>query len=123
MTDSAEVSASHFVGGASGPTKGGSRLHATWPLAALSVAPGRLVLSGRGPVRRIFRETVADPASVSAEPIRGPVMRGVVITVTKDERWLFWTGRQREVLDKLRETGAEVAQGERRVKWSDTMGH
>ena len=117
------MSASHFVGGASGPTKGGSRLHATWPLAALSIGPGRLVLSGRGPLRRIFRETVADPASVSAEPVRGPVMRGVVITVTKDERWLFWTGRQREVLDKLSEAGAKVAEGERRVKWSDTMGN
>lgn len=122
MTDSG-VSARLFVGGASGPTKSGSRLHATWPLAALTIGPGRLVISGRGPLRRIFRETVADPGSVSAEPVRGPVMRGVVITVTKDERWLFWTGRQREVLDKLRETGAEVAKGERRVKWSDTMGH
>jgi len=50
-------------------------------------------------------------------------MDGVVITVTKDERWLFWTGKQKEVLNKLRESGAEVAQSERRVKWSDTMDH
>jgi len=40
----------------------------------------------------------------------------VVITVTKDERWLFWTRRQREVLDKLSEAGAKVTREERRVK-------
>jgi hypothetical protein len=49
-------------------------------------------------------------------------MKGVVITVKRDEQWLFWTGRQKEVLDRLRETGADVALVERRVKWSDTMG-
>lgn len=113
---------SHFVGGASGPTKGGSRIHATWPLASLSIGPARLVLSGRGPLRRVFRETVADPARVSVEAVRGPFMRGVVVTVTRDERWLFWTAKQKEILALLREQGAEVAQEERRVKWSDTMG-
>jgi hypothetical protein len=49
-------------------------------------------------------------------------MKGVVITVTNDEQWLIWTGRQKEVLDRLRATGAEMAQGKRRVKGSDTMG-
>lgn len=115
------VSTKRFIGGASGPTRGGSRLHATWPLVALSVGPGRLCLSGRGPLRRVFRESVADPANVSAEPVTGPFMDGVVITVGKDERWLFWTWRQAEVLAKLREMGATVAQESRGVGWSDMM--
>lgn len=59
---------------------------------------------------------------MSVEAVYRPFQKGLVI-VTKDERWLFWTGKQREVLDKLSEAGAKVAQGERRVKWSDTMGN
>jgi hypothetical protein len=113
---------SRFVGGASGPTKGGSRLHASWPLAVLTIGSGRLTLSGRGPLRRFFRETVADPAQVSAEPIVGPFMDGVVITVTKDERWLFWTRKRSTVLDLLAEQGATVTREERAVRWSDMMG-
>ena len=122
MADGTLDDVTQYVGGASGPTKGGSRVHATWPLVTLSIGPGRLVLSGRGPLRRIFRETIAHPADVAVEAVHRPLMKGLVI-VTKDERWLFWTGNQRELLGKLSEQGAQVAPGERRVKWSDTMGY
>jgi len=79
VDDVTEGGATDYVGGASGPTKGGSRVHASWPLARLSIGPGRLVLSGRGPLRRIFRETVANPAEVSVEPVRNLFRKGLVI--------------------------------------------
>jgi hypothetical protein len=121
MDDSIEGRSTDYVGGASGPTKSGTRVHATWPLARLSIESGRLVLSGRGPLRRIFRETVANPAEVSVEPVRNRFRKGLVIE-TKDGRWLFVTRRQREVLDDLLKQGAHVGQERKLRWWSDTMG-
>jgi hypothetical protein len=103
-----------YVGGARGPTKGGSRVHATWPLVRLSIGPGRLVLSGRGPLRRFFCETVADPAEVSVEPVRNAFRKGLVI-VTKHGRWLFLTSRQKDILAELSKQGAYVAE-ERKLR-------
>jgi hypothetical protein len=109
------------VGGASGPTKGGSRVHASWPLARLSIEPGCLVLSGRGPLRRIFRETVANPAEVSVEPVSNIFRKGLVIG-TKDGRWLFLTSRQKDVLAELSKQGAQVGPERKLRWWSDSMG-
>ena len=104
---------SQFFGGASGPTKSGMMLHLSWPLAVLSVGPGQLSLSGRGPLRRLFREMVTDPSLVSAEGVRGLFMNGIVIRAPKEEGWLFLTPRQKEAL----------AEGERRIKLKDYMGN
>ena len=113
----------NFVGGASGPMRSGTRVHASWPLASLSVCPGELCLRGRGPFRKLFREEVADPAHVSAEAVRGPITGGVVINVKGGNKWLFWTWERQKVLSALAEQGATVVPGERRVGWSDTMGY
>ena len=113
-----------FVGGVSGPTRSGGRAHATWPLAILSIGPGHLSVAGRGPLRRIFAESVVNPVHVAVEAIRGPIMNGIVMTFAKDEKWLFWTWSQPEVLAALREFGAQVSGESRRLKWwSDTMGY
>jgi hypothetical protein len=72
----------------------------------------------------VFAESVANPVQVAAEAIHGPIMNGVVITFAKDEKWLFWTWSQPEVLAALREFGAQVSDGSRRLKWwSDSMGY
>jgi hypothetical protein len=80
-----------------------------------------LVLSGRGPLRRIFRETVANPAEVSVEPVRNLFRKGLVIG-TKDGRWLFLTSRQREILAELSKQGAHVGRERKLRWWSDSMG-
>jgi hypothetical protein len=50
-------------------------------------------------------------------------MNGVVMTFAKDEKWLFWTWSQPQVLAALREFGVQVSDGSRRLKWwSDSMG-
>ncbi len=121
MNDAIEARSADYVGGASGPTKGGSRVHAARPLARVSIGPGRLVLSGRGPLRRIFRETVANPAEASVEPIRNLFRKGLVIE-TKDGRWLFLSHRQRDILDDLSKLGAHVGKERKLRWWSDSMG-
>lgn len=112
-----------FVGGASGPSRTGVRVHATWPLAALSVEPGELQLRGRGPGNRIFKQTVVDPATVTIQPIRGPFLGGVSIRVANGDSWMFWTGKRQEVLAALSAIGAQIVGDERRVSWRDTMGY
>jgi hypothetical protein len=110
-----------FVGGVSGPLRGGMRGHASWPLASLSIRQGELRLRGRGPLRRVFRETVADPVDVIAEAVRGPLMGGVVIRVN-GEKWLFWTPERTQVLSALGHHGASVTAGERRMRGATEWG-
>jgi hypothetical protein len=112
-----------FFGGASGPTKSGLRVHLSWPLAVLSIGSEQLSLSGRGPLRRMFREMVANPNLVSAQGVHGVLMNGIVITVSKEEPWLFLTPKQKEALAQLRQHGADVAESERRIKSKDYMGY
>jgi hypothetical protein len=112
-----------FVGGASGPSRTGVRVHASWPLVALSVKSGELQLRGRGPGNRIFKETVVDPATVTIQPIRGPFLGGVSIRVANGDSWLFWTGKRQEVLAALSANGAQTVGDERRVSWRDAMGY
>ncbi len=108
---------SNFIGGASGPTKSGLRLNASWPFALLSVIPNQVKLRGRGPLRRAFRETVTPADKVTAHAIRGPIMGGVLIQVTDGDKWLFWTTRRREVLSTLGAEGVQVVDEPRRFRW------
>jgi hypothetical protein len=103
--------------------RSGMRVHASWPLVSLSIGPGQLCLRGRGPFRKLFRDGVLDPAQVSAEAVRGFSSGGVVLSVKGHDKWVFWTWERDKVLSALGEQGAKVVPGERRVKWSDTMGY
>jgi hypothetical protein len=112
-----------FIGGGSGPTRRGSRLHASWPLVLLSVGPDELSVRGRGPFRRLFAESIADPHMVTAELVQGHSTAGVVIQVAQGDRWLFRTRRKTDVLSALTRQGATVVPGVRKSTWGDVMGY
>ena len=123
MTAESLTGVATFIGGGSGPTRNGSRLHASWPLVILAVGPGEMCLRGRGPFRRFFAETIADPHVVTAQIVEGHSIAGVIVHVAHGDRWLFRTRRKDEVLSALRVHGATIAAGPRKSRWGDVMGY
>jgi hypothetical protein len=122
MAETGDGGITVFVGGASGPSTVGLRLHVSWPLASLSVSPGEVRLSGRGPARDLLRQSTVAPTEVTVQAIHGPIIGGVALDLGPGGKWLFWTGKRWEVQRVLAEHGATVVLPDRRVRWNDTMG-
>lgn len=102
-----------WIGGASVPTLGGSRVNATEPLAALAIRGNMLELRLRGPLAKLARaETLqARPADLEEVfPIRSRVrFRGVGFRRPDGREYYFKTWKIDEILDALAGRGFPVS--------------
>lgn len=95
------------VGGANMPTKY-LRMNATWPLAVLTIADGRVSIRLRGPLQRTGGVPLdATPAEIAEVfPTRGMWRTsGVGFTDRAGWEWYFWTRRVQPILAMLDERG------------------
>ena len=115
---SAATGASRFVGGMNVPTKFGSRLNATVPLAVLTVDRTSFVLHPRSfpvPMFSDFRVALSDIA-VAFRLGGGPLASGVGIQLTDGNVAYFWTMSKHDgVLSTLDQFGVQVDPTTRRA--------